>query len=71
MKKNYNIVPWSCIIKLDDDEVLLVGGGVSPAQFLKRTFFYNGEKNEWIIGPTTQNSRLSSKLVHFNIQIIF
>jgi hypothetical protein len=51
--------------------VLLVGGGVSPAQFLKRTFFYNGEKNEWIIGPSTQNSRLSSKLVHFNKKIFF
>jgi hypothetical protein len=40
-------------------------------QPLKRTFFYNGEKNHWIVGPSTQNSRLSSKLVCFNKQIIF
>ena len=42
---------WSCLIKLDEDELLAVGG--FDGQFVPKSsaYFYDGRKNLWTRGP--------------------
>ena len=50
-------IGWQCLAKIDEDELIGVGG--ADVQFVasKAVFFYNGKKNIWIMGPSLRVPR--------------
>ena len=48
---------WQCLAKLDEDELLGVGGFDAQLAASNSAFFYNGHKNLWIKGPSLRVPR--------------
>ena len=48
---------WQCLIKLDKDELLAVGGADQQTVPSSSTFFYNGRKDLWTKGPSLSTPR--------------
>lgn len=48
---------WQCLVKLDDDDLLAVGGFDELYGAGTSTYFYRGSKNVWIKGPSMRVRR--------------
>ena len=46
-----------CLIKIDEDELIAVGGTNTQGTILGSSHFYNGKKNQWTKGPTLSETR--------------
>lgn len=42
---------WHCLVKLDEDTLLAIGGLDEQLGATTTTYFYNRKKNEWTEGP--------------------
>jgi len=48
---------FQCLVKLDEDNLLAVGGQDEQLGATNTTYFYNGKKNVWTRGPSLGGPR--------------
>ena len=56
---------WECMVKLDEDELLGIGGFDEHFKALNSAIFYNGKNNKWTKGPSLRAQRFTFTFYFF------